>query len=290
MGFFDDVKLPSAKEESGNTAENTANTNAAENETYEDVTTASAEESMENMLDPEGMNLPDKEESLPDEATEKEPEKKEEPVPQAQEIKETAEEIPAEEAILIDNEEPETKIEVFGNQSAGTTTPSHGTASFLGPDCIIEGNIKNTGDMIIAGTINGNAEISGHVVLEKTGTVKENLCVDGPLTIEGNVGGKIDADEINIANHSKIHGNIKTAHLAVDNGCVVIGNIACDSIDINGAIKGDIDVKGNVNLKENAIVKGNIKASSLNILPGAVLDGSCTLSNTRLDYKKIFGE
>jgi cytoskeletal protein CcmA (bactofilin family) len=71
-------------------------------------------------------------------------------------------------------------------------------------------------------------------------------------------------------------------------GTVVIGDINATSGVIAGAVKGEIDVNGPIVIDSTAIIKGNIKAKSVQINNGAVIEGFCSLSYSAVDVDNIF--
>ena len=71
-------------------------------------------------------------------------------------------------------------------------------------------------------------------------------------------------------------------------GTVVVGDINASSAVFAGAVKGEIDVNGPVILDSTAIIKGNIKAKSVQMNNGAILDGFCSLTYAELDVDSIF--
>jgi cytoskeletal protein CcmA (bactofilin family) len=71
-------------------------------------------------------------------------------------------------------------------------------------------------------------------------------------------------------------------------GTVVIGDIVATSGAIAGAVKGEIDVNGPVIVDSTAIIKGNIKAKSIQINNGAIVEGFCSLSYSDVNVDNIF--
>ena len=69
---------------------------------------------------------------------------------------------------------------------------------------------------------------------------------------------------------------------------MIIGDIAASSGVIAGAVKGEIDVKGPVVIDSTAIIKGNVKAKSVQMNNGAVLEGFCSLSYAAVGIDDIF--
>jgi cytoskeletal protein CcmA (bactofilin family) len=68
----------------------------------------------------------------------------------------------------------------------------------------------------------------------------------------------------------------------------VIGDITATSGVIAGAVKGEIDITGPIVIDSTAIIKGNIKAKSVQMNNGAVLEGFCSLSYASVDINNIF--
>ena len=69
---------------------------------------------------------------------------------------------------------------------------------------------------------------------------------------------------------------------------VVVGDIVATSGVIAGAVKGEIDINGPIVIDSTAIIKGNIKAKSVQINNGAVIEGFCSLSYSAVDVDNIF--
>ena len=107
----------------------------------------------------------------------------------------------------------------------------------------------------------------------------------GKLSISGKVKGNSHADEIMI-NAQRIEGNIESSGVVkIGQGSVVIGDITAGAAVIAGAVKGTLDVKGPVILDSTAVIKGNIKAKSVQLINGAILEGFCSVeySNSQVD-------
>ncbi len=68
---------------------------------------------------------------------------------------------------------------------------------------------------------------------------------------------------------------------------VMGGDFAPDAV-IEGAVKGEIDIKGPIIIDSTAVIKGNIKAKSIQINNGAVIEGFCSLSNSDIEIDNVF--
>ena len=187
-------------------------------------------------------------------AEETEAEEEEEPVTEAVVETPVAEEAP------VVKEEP--KREISEEDKNAVTVITKGTT--------INGSIISDCSLDVMGTINGDIE-----------------CL-GKLTISGKVTGNSLASEI-VVNTDRLEGSVVSeGAVKVGLGTVVIGDVTAASAVFAGAVKGEIDVKGPVVLDSTAIIKGNIKAKSIQMANGAVMDGFCSLSYADLKIDDIF--
>lgn len=135
-------------------------------------------------------------------------------------------------------------------------------------------------------TINGS--IISDCSLDVMGTINGDIECLGKLTISGKVTGNAMAAEVYI-NTDRLEGNIiSEGSVKIGLGTVIIGDISASSGVIAGAIKGEIDIKGPVVIDSTAIIKGNIKAKSVQMNNGAVLEGFCSLSYADVEIDNIF--
>lgn len=146
---------------------------------------------------------------------------------------------------------------------------------------------KNAVTVITKGTtINGS--IISDCSLEVMGTINGDIECLGKLTITGKVTGNSLASDI-VVNTDRLEGSVVSeGNVKIGLGTVVIGDITAASATFAGAVKGEIDVKGPVTLDSTAIIKGNIKAKSIQIDNGAVMDGFCSLTYADVKIDDIF--
>ena len=132
--------------------------------------------------------------------------------------------------------------------------------------------------------------ITGSIATDRSllvlGTINGDINCEGKLTISGTVTGNSYATDVFI-NDQRTEGNITcTGIVKIGQGSVIIGDITAGAAAIAGAVKGNLDVKGPVILDSTAVIKGNIKAKSVQLINGAVLEGFCSLeeySNSNMD-------
>ena len=175
-------------------------------------------------------------------------------------VVDSEEETPAVEEAPVAKEEP--KRELSEEDKNAVTVITKGTT--------INGSIISDCSLDVMGTINGDIE-----------------CL-GKLNISGKVTGNSLASEV-VVNTDRLEGSVVSeGSVKVGLGTVIIGDITASSAVFAGAVKGEIDVKGSVVLDSTAIIKGNIKAKSIQMANGAVIDGFCSLSYADLKIDDIF--
>lgn len=146
---------------------------------------------------------------------------------------------------------------------------------------------ENEVTVISKGTVI-NGSISAEGSLDIMGTVTGDIDCLGKLSIAGKVTGNISASEVYV-NTERLEGSIICeGNVKVALGTVVIGDITSAFAMIAGAVKGEIDINGPVIIDSTAIIKGNIKAKSVQINNGAVIEGFCSLSYANVDVNNIF--
>jgi len=136
-------------------------------------------------------------------------------------------------------------------------------------------------------TINGS--IISDCSLDVMGTINGDIECLGKLSVSGTVVGNAMASEIYI-NTDRFEGNLTSeGSVKIGLGTVVVGDITGNSAVIAGAVKGEIDINGPVVIDSTAIIKGNVKAKSIQMNNGAVLEGFCSLTSyASLDIDNVF--
>ena len=162
---------------------------------------------------------------------------------------------------------------------------------YLEDEVIAEGTITNlAGDNVTV--IAKGTKIVGSVISESSlqvnGVVIGDVECLGTLSVNGLIEGNPVAADIYAAK-SRIEGNLTSkGTVNLSEGTVVIGNVEASSAVVAGAVKGQMNVNGPVVLDSTAIVKGDIKAKSVQINNGAVIDGRWTLSYSTVDIDSFF--
>lgn len=135
-------------------------------------------------------------------------------------------------------------------------------------------------------TINGS--IISDCSLNVMGTINGDIECVGKLTISGNVAGNSTASDVFVS-AKRLNGNIDSeGTVKVGLGTVVVGDIRAGSAVIAGAVKGELDIQGPIVIDSTAIIKGNVKAKSVQMNNGAILEGFCSLVYSSVSVDDIF--
>jgi cytoskeletal protein CcmA (bactofilin family) len=118
--------------------------------------------------------------------------------------------------------------------------PDNTTINLISNGTDITGDIRSNGDIRIDGSLTGNLNTKGKVVVGTTGKVKgEIICKNSEVA--GFIEGKITVTQLlNLKVSSKINGDIITSKLSIEPGAVFSGNCKMSDTDNNagtGTIK-----------------------------------------------------
>ena len=111
--------------------------------------------------------------------------------------------------------------------------PENTTLNLISSGTDILGDIKSNGDIRIDGSLTGNLNTKGKVVIGTTGKVKgEVFCKNSEVS--GIIEGKITVGQLlNLKASSKIHGDIATSKLSIEPGAVFSGNCKMSDNETN---------------------------------------------------------
>jgi cytoskeletal protein CcmA (bactofilin family) len=112
--------------------------------------------------------------------------------------------------------------------------PDNTTINLISNGTDITGDIKSNGDIRIDGTLSGNLNTKGKVVIGPTGKVTgEVICKNSEVS--GIVEGKITVGQLlNLKASSKILGDIVTSKLSIEPGAKFSGSCKMSDSDNNG--------------------------------------------------------
>lgn len=114
-------------------------------------------------------------------------------------------------------------------------------------------------------TSEGNIRIAGYI--------KGNVTSSASITISGIVEGDVIGDYVSIQNGS-VTGNVTSkSHITISEKSTVEGDIKCNSFDLNGNVKGNVQVQSSAKLGNIAAIQGTLSSQYLSIQKGAVVNG-----------------
>ena len=100
-----------------------------------------------------------------------------------------------------------------------------------------------------------------------TGTVFEGkIRTPGSIRIDGRIVGEVMA----------------TQNVSIGNGGDINGNISAKNITIGGKITGTVVAQEMLVFESKAVVRGDIRAAKLVVNEGAVYDGKCAMSDSKV--------
>ena len=111
--------------------------------------------------------------------------------------------------------------------------PDNTTINLISIGTDITGDVRSNGDIRIDGSLSGNLNTKGKVVIGATGKVKgEVICKNSEIA--GIIEGKITVGQLlNLKASSKIYGDIVTSKLSIEPGAVFSGNCKMSDTDNN---------------------------------------------------------
>jgi len=135
-------------------------------------------------------------------------------------------------------------------RSAETKELNHSGRSYVGETMQLDGDLRSSGSVDIAGLINGNIYVSD-IVINETGSVRGSLEATN-IEINGHVEGKISADVVIVGKDAVIKGDIFFKNtLKTEEGA-----------DIDGYIKRAN--KGKINSEEDIAIEEIVEREKIN--------------------------
>ncbi len=90
----------------------------------------------------------------------------------------------------------------------------------------------------------------------------------------------------NIRIEGKIKGDVKSkSKVALGNLSHIEGNVIAQNADIEGEVRGRLDISEVLVLKATAVIHGDISTGKLIVEPGAVFNGTCKMGATIKEIK-----
>ncbi len=112
---------------------------------------------------------------------------------------------------------------MFGKSSSAHDSATSKMETVIGADTVIQGTVSSKGSIRVDGKVEGGITEAHGVVIGQHGDVRGDINAHS-VVIGGKTIGNISAQSIEILTEAEIHGDIKTAALAIAEGATFEGN------------------------------------------------------------------
>ncbi len=118
-----------------------------------------------------------------------------------------------------------------------------------------------------------NGSIRSFANVNVDGSIKGDVKITKNISVTGKIVGDIECNNSVMAGAS-MQGNMASkGQVQIDRDTILLGDISAQYLDLNGKIKGNLDIGGKAEFKADAVVEGNITASTITVLDGATIRG-----------------
>lgn len=137
----------------------------------------------------------------------------------------------------------------------GFAPAAKSAVSYLAPGTVMEGTLRSSGDVEVAGAFKGDITTEGVVILRS------------------DVQGNIAASSVNLYGSNLVGDIVSSDIITISRDSTVCGNVTAKEVKCAGKITGDLKVSGNTVLEETAQVNGNMVTGGVSVAIGAVIKG-----------------
>ncbi len=143
---------------------------------------------------------------------------------------------------------------------------------------IISRNTRISGDISSFANVNVDGSVQGDIKLTKN------------ISVSGKVVGNIECNNA-VMTGAQMQGSISSkGQVQIDHDSILLGNIDTQYLDLNGRIKGNVDVGGKAEFKNDAVIVGDITASTISVIDGAVIKGFVNTTFMQDSASNVFPE
>ncbi|MGN0641589.1 MAG: polymer-forming cytoskeletal protein [Huintestinicola sp.] len=135
-----------------------------------------------------------------------------------------------------------------------------------------------------------NGDINSFANVNIDGSVQGDIKLTKDISVTGKVVGNIECNNATLTG-SSMQGSVSSkGQVQMDRDSVLLGDISTQYLDLNGRIKGNVDVGGKAEFKTDAVIMGNITASTISVIDGAVIKGYVNTTFMQESSANIFPE
>ena len=119
--------------------------------------------------------------------------------------------------------------------------------------------------------------ISQEAVMEESNVYKSQ---EKETFINGLITGSVSGDNVTLNPLAVVKKDVTAqGKVLCLSGAAIMGKVSCDSIIVEGTVFGEIEARGKVIIKNDALVLGNIYSSDVRITQGAMVQGDIFFKN-----------
>ena len=123
--------------------------------------------------------------------------------------------------------------------------------------------------------------------IEMLGTMTGSIATSGNVKINGKQNGDVQGAGIELS-ACTVRGNLNAAEdINIDSDSVIVGDIKCGNLTIDGKLKGNVHVMGNVSCEGNSVLIGDITSTTITVSSGAKLKGKIEISDGNMEPVEI---
>lgn len=117
----------------------------------------------------------------------------------------------------------------------GRTSKAQHDASSIGAGARVRGRVTGDGDLVVAGSVEGDIVVRGDVTIDAGGACTSN--VEGhAVTVSGALEGDVAASgAILLGSTARVRGNLRGASFAMEDGASFAGRVECE-FDLPGEL------------------------------------------------------
>jgi cytoskeletal protein CcmA (bactofilin family) len=108
--------------------------------------------------------------------------------------------------------------------------------------------------------------------------------------MSGRVVGDIECNNSSFTGASMQGSVMSKGQVQLDRDSLLLGDITAQYLNINGKIKGNVDVGGKAEFKSEAYILGNISAATITVIDGANIQGYVNTTAFRDSTANVFPE
>lgn len=119
-------------------------------------------------------------------------------------------------------------------------------------------------------------------MIERFCKSNNNYPKQSKLGISSRLDGKILGSEMLMVIDGQVKGEILlNGDLELTENAKISGNVKANKLHIYGKIEGNINAVDSISVEKTAVIQGNINAGIANIISGAIINGQCLVGKNQ---------